>query len=205
MAILVAALAAGCGSTGGAGATSGGTTGAQQTDGGVRPGETCGTAATCGTSSQTYQLCMASGATCSARYLTGDGKSFACTSCTDCQSAAQMVTSWCGGATTGGGGGDSACANKSTQSACADCCTAAHSTGLNTYNSNLQDCECNFPGDCVFECDTSFCNDPTTTTSSCDNCMQSNLGPGDDCDQSTLCGGDSDCDALITCVGNCPP
>jgi hypothetical protein len=62
------------------------------------PGESCGTPMSC--FAGRYALCTHDG---QCRYLTTDGKSFDCASCSDCFVAEVSVKTWCGGGTTGGG------------------------------------------------------------------------------------------------------
>jgi hypothetical protein len=191
-------LWAGCESHGGASQSTGGL---QSTDGGVKmlPGETCGATAQCG-GGKTYKQCTAPGPPCVGRFITSDNQTFMCTSCTDCMAAAAQVTTWCGGSSVD----DSKCKTM-TSNACVNCCATDHKTGNDYFNMQLQHCECTSPGACSFECNSTFCLDPTDTSDSlCQSCIQSNATAGGTCDVSAKCMTDTDCAALLTCVQACP-
>ena len=198
---------AGCASHGGAGGSTGSL---QMADGGVslKPGEKCGSMTTCSTTStKTYQTCTVSGANCSERFITSDKQSFPCNSCTDCQAAAMMVTSWCGGAatgTTGSGGNDSQCAALSTSTACEDCCVGNHPSGNMFFNDALAQCECGSFGDCADACATTFCVDSSMSDSNCDSCIQESQQLLGDCDETSACMANMDCSALLDCINACP-
>ncbi|HEX6836910.1 MAG TPA: hypothetical protein VF334_10085, partial [Polyangia bacterium] len=92
---------------------------------GCRSSEQCSAATSCATG--TYQACT-DGSSC--RYLTSDGKSFACASCADCASAVNAAASWCGVPGSGGngsGGGNGAGGGVTQTQACIDylSCAAA--------------------------------------------------------------------------------
>jgi hypothetical protein len=87
---------------------------------GQRADESCVEAGNCG-GRGTYALCTIGFGTpsCSARYLLGDGQSFACTSCDSCNAALASLTKLCatnGGSTNGGStnGGSTTGASTST-------------------------------------------------------------------------------------------
>jgi hypothetical protein len=209
LAVAITVAIGGCASHGGAGATTGSL---QMTDGGVslKPGEHCGSMTACSTtSSKTYETCTVAGANCSERFITSDNQQFPCNSCTDCQAAAMMVTSWCGGSvtsttgTTGNGGNDQQCAALSTSTACDNCCVGNHSAGNMFFNNALAQCECGSFGDCSTACAATFCMDPSTTDANCDACIQQSQSFGD-CDETSACNANADCAALMTCINACP-
>jgi hypothetical protein len=197
---------AACSSTGGGGPSAVG----PMVDGGVtpRPGEMCQKAVTCGTT-KTYQQCVAgSGTSCQSRYVTGDGQSFDCASCMDCQMAATQVGKWCNGMSTGGSDGgtatgpDSMCATLSVMQ-CASCCDTNHPAGQMTFAQLLSNCECVMPGDCVFECANSYCNG-SQPGNRCTNCILGNTVMGGVCDVTPDCSGDPDCKSWLDCANACP-
>lgn len=163
--------------------------------------ETCAAPAVCGVL-QSYQICTTSGANCSERFVTSDGQSFACASCSNCQAAAQAVTNWCNGSVPAPTG-DAVCAAEA-QSDCLSCCKTNHAAGNTFFRAALQACECNTPGDCVLECATSLCAGTDTVSSLCSSCIDANATAGGDCDESTLCADNADCDALLSCANACP-
>ncbi len=189
---------AGCASHGGAGATTGAI---QTTDGGSKllPGEKCGANATCGTGTKTYQSCTVAGASCSERFLTSDGQSYDCASCTDCKDAAAMVTTWCGGSMPNN---DAACAMLSSNTDCTNCCATNHSAGNTFLNNAVADCECNGTGSCAIECEASLCMG-TDADSTCGQCVQEDISFGE-CDETTKCMSNTDCSALLDCANACP-
>jgi hypothetical protein len=203
-------VAAGCGSTGGAG-PSGGTTGGGP-DGGLRPGETCNAKVACGgTSTQTYQQCtVGSGASCAQRYLGSDGSSFACASCTDCMTGAQQIGAWCMNKLLPDGGiaaDDSKCPMMpTTNTKCIQCCETAHPAGAQFVNDQVLKCECTSPGACRTSCNGAgnYCSGGQADLF-CDSCIQNNTNSGGTCDITPQCSTNTDCMALLSCAGNCPP
>src|SRR5437879_3571918 len=94
--VLEGVLLSACASHDGAGDTTGGL---QHSDDDVPslPGEKCGAEAACSNStSKSYRQCQAPGPPCVARFITSDGQTFNCVSCSDCMAAAGLVTDWCG-------------------------------------------------------------------------------------------------------------
>jgi hypothetical protein len=139
------------------------------------------------------------GSSCTARFITSDGKAYQCVACNDCQAAAKMIQTWCGG----GGADDTACAMKSTMADCNTCCTMNHPSGSTVFVYTLSDCECNNPGYCQLECQQTLCAGSSTIDSLCNQCLQGTLGPGG-CDITTACNANMDCAAFSTCVNACP-
>jgi hypothetical protein len=162
------------------------------------PGETC-TPTTCAAGS--YSKCLVSSPSCSERFLTSDGQSFACASCLDCQAAAAQVANWCNPGTNPTG--DAACAAMTDANACGTCCQNNHSAGASRWLSLVTTCECNTPGDCIFECSATFCANQNADTT-CADCIEQNIGSGQDCDVSPSCNANADCAAYVSCANNCP-
>ena len=66
---------------------------------GCRASEQCSASSSCG--GGTYEACS-DGSSC--RYLTSDGKTFACASCGDCAAAVNAAAAWCAASGSGGNG-----------------------------------------------------------------------------------------------------
>ena len=164
------------------------------------PSEKCGAATACNAGS--YSECSLTGAVCAARFLTSDGHSFACASCSDCQTAAAQVAGWCSGGTTPSG--DAACAAMSDASECGSCCQTNHPTGASRWISLVTTCECTNPGDCSFECETTLCAGQTAVDATCSSCLQTTLVSGGDCDVSSACDADVNCAPYLACINACP-
>lgn len=107
--------------------------------------------------------------------------------------------------------GDEACAQESTQQACAECCIKNHTKGYQTFVSALLGCACGGAGDggagpCATACkDTACSSPPSNPDASCNSCLQGILGASGACNQAVAdaCQPDADCVAEQTCLAPC--
>jgi len=184
-------------SCGGGGNTTGSTTGGD---------ETC-TSAQCPSGGRSYQFCSSTGAS-NCRYKTSDGQTFSCTSCSNCNTAASEVSSWCGGTTSGstgsttGSGGDSTCWSQ-TADACQTCCSTKHSDGFNYYKDGFITCTC---ASCTTECNASgdYCHGGNTGTSTCSTCLQNAYTNTCSSQLQADCSANAACSAFVSCASSCP-
>jgi hypothetical protein len=159
-------------------------------------GEMCGMAATCPGGGQTFQFCTTTGAT-ACRYLTSDGHSFACSSCSNCGDATGRVTSWCMSGPT-----DLAVTCDALGPAdCYRCCYSQHATGF-VIVQQAHSCICPLCPDCAGSL---VCAQNAFPSTACETCSAQQQATGMPCVQYTqACARDADCMELLRCEQSCP-
>ena len=86
---------------------------------------------------------------------------------------------------------------------CERCCGSKFSGGATFLELALQDCICGGSRSCASLCSDLDCMTLSSPTASCEGCLQQMLPS---CNQQirSTCGSDSDCNAYMTCLGDCP-
>jgi hypothetical protein len=104
---------------------------------------------------------------------------------------------------------DSDCRSQGT--ACIDCCSCFHQTGVTTFNTALETCVCQATV-CGTQCAASLCATPVVqpaTGDACDTCVNgaiaADAGSGCNAKIVTACRADPDCIALLTCIDGTKP